>query len=262
MATVMGMQGAGRPNIGLALSNGFALVGRRPAEMFSIAFLLGGLPNALLKALSSHFAGTPLKNLLFISLGNLLVVAIAATIGYGLITRLVVSSLDGADEPAGRSVDQILRRLPMLLAMGLLQNLGIALGMIGLLVPGLMLMAIWGVAVQAASMERLGPIEGLQRSRFLTRGARWQMFGLIVILGIAGALGGYLINLIATSVYGSNPLFITAVRGSLPIGYFVMLAAYQMVLVAISASVQASFYKQLRDWKDGPQTDTLAEVFA
>jgi hypothetical protein len=33
-------------------------------------------------------------------------------------------------------------------------------------------------------------------------------------------------------------------------------------ITAIATSVQTSLYVELRDWKDGPQTDRLKDVFA
>src|SRR5262247_418116 len=55
-------------------------------------------------------------------------------------------------------------------------------GLILLMIPGLILYAMWFVAVPACVVERLGPWTSLRRSRDLTKGHRWKLCGLTLLL--------------------------------------------------------------------------------
>ncbi|HEX7852383.1 MAG TPA: glycerophosphoryl diester phosphodiesterase membrane domain-containing protein [Sphingobium sp.] len=84
----------------------------------------------------------------------------------------------------------------------LLSSLGIVLGLILLIVPGVMLFTRWAVAVPAMMRENLGATEALGRSADLTKGARWMILGLGLIIwapflllmilfgGLVGAFAG------------------------------------------------------------------------
>src|SRR5262245_36296188 len=54
-------------------------------------------------------------------------------------------------------------------------------GLILLIIPGLILYAMWFVAVPACVVERLGPRTSLRRSRDLTKGHRWKLCGLALL---------------------------------------------------------------------------------
>jgi hypothetical protein len=69
-----------------------------------------------------------------------------------------------------------------LVAVGILFGLGVFVGFILLIVPGLILLTIWAVVVPATVVERPGIIEAFGRSRELVRGNGWPVFGVLVIL--------------------------------------------------------------------------------
>jgi hypothetical protein len=52
-------------------------------------------------------------------------------------------------------------------------------------IAGAVIMCIWFVAAPAAVAERLGPVAALGRSADLTRGRRWNIFGLSLLVGAA-----------------------------------------------------------------------------
>jgi hypothetical protein len=69
-------------------------------------------------------------------------------------------------------------------------GLGIALGFLALIVPGVLLALRWSVVAQVAAVEHGGWIPSLSRSRALTRGHYWHIFGLFVITALVnGGLG-------------------------------------------------------------------------
>ncbi len=68
--------------------------------------------------------------------------------------------------------------------MGILAGIGITIGFILIIVPGLILITIWSVAAPVVVLERPGALKALGRSRELVKGNGWQVFGVIVVLVI------------------------------------------------------------------------------
>ncbi len=266
MATALGNERSRGPDIGRVWSLGFDALGRRLGEILIVAFVFGGLPAALFRVLSAHalaFFGLSVWTTLAITLGMLTITSVlGTTAGYALISRLVISTLDGDGETVARAVDNIVRRFLILIAMALLSNVGIGLATLLLIVPGLMLMTAWAIAIPVTSMERLGPIDSLRRSMMLTRGARWQIFGVILVLAIVSGGGNYLLGRAINAFYGGAGALNVALSHGWPLWHIVPTALFHGFAIAVTASIHAALYVQLRTWKDGPQSDQLAEVFA
>jgi hypothetical protein len=63
----------------------------------------------------------------------------------------------------------------------LLAGLGIALGLVLLIVPGLILLTWWIVIIPVIVLEERSAGEAFSRSRELVRGHGWNVFGVIVL---------------------------------------------------------------------------------
>jgi hypothetical protein len=72
-------------------------------------------------------------------------------------------------------------RLGSVIVAGLLAGLGIIVGLVLLIVPGLFLMTIWAVIVPVIVLEGKSAGESFSRSRELVRGYGWGVFGVIVL---------------------------------------------------------------------------------
>jgi hypothetical protein len=92
--------------------------------------------------------------------------------------------------PPGRSpsLAKILREIRWLtlIAIDVLFVLGMVVGILLLLVPGLIFFARYTLAATAAELEGLGVRAGFRRSAELTRGSRRLVFGLLFAVGLAG----------------------------------------------------------------------------
>ncbi|HZB24115.1 MAG TPA: glycerophosphoryl diester phosphodiesterase membrane domain-containing protein, partial [Gaiellaceae bacterium] len=85
-------------------------------------------------------------------------------------------------------------RLPAIIAAGLLAGLGIILGLILFVVPGLFLLTIWSLIIPAIVLEGKSAGDAFGRSRELVRGNGWSVFGVIVlsvlvVIGVAIVVG-------------------------------------------------------------------------
>jgi hypothetical protein len=121
------------------------------------------------------------------------------------------------------------------------------LGMILLIVPGIMVFCACYVAVPACVVERQGVFASLSRSGFLTKGHRWRIFGIAIVLVIASAV----VQAIAEAVLGAMGLYI-AVFGPLVL---------TSVVSAFGAVVNGVVYYQLRVAKEGVDIEEIARVF-
>ena len=112
-----------------------------------------------------------------------LIVYIAAGVLYtGYVVKLVQDVRDGRRD---HSVEELFEAaapyIGTLILNGILAAIGIGIGLLLLIVPGLILITIWAVVAPAIVVEGAGVIEAFGRSRDLVRGNGWPVFGAIVI---------------------------------------------------------------------------------
>ena len=81
-----------------------------------------------------------------------------------------------------------------LLIAGLLAGLGIALGLILLILPGLFLLTIWAVIAPVIVVEKRRALDAFGRSRELVRGHGWTVFAIVLITGLLSAVAGSLLQ--------------------------------------------------------------------
>ena len=112
------------------------------------------------------------------------VVSIVLTTFYqGMVVRLVHDVQDGRRDS---SVPDLLRSVSpvvlSLLAVSILAGLGIGLGLLLLIVPGLFLLTIWAVVAPVTVLERPGVFAAFGRSRELVGGHGWAVFGTLILI--------------------------------------------------------------------------------
>ena len=127
--------------------------------------------------------------------------------------------------------------------MALLIVLGFAL----LIIPGLSLYTMWFVAVAACVVERTGAWTSMRRSRELTKGHRWKIFGVALLL-ILLSLVNRVLRLMLVSA-GGETLALIGTMIWIAISY-----AFSSVVIAVS-------YYELRAAKEGIDIEQIASVF-
>lgn len=125
---------------------------------------------------------------------------VATTLFTGMVVELVADVQDGRRDA---TVGQLLRAaapvLGALILVGIVAGVGVVIGFILLIVPGLILITIWSVAAPVVVLERPGVLPALARSRELVRGNGWQVFGVILVLDILVVIVASAIELAADS---------------------------------------------------------------
>jgi hypothetical protein len=161
----------------------------------------------------------------------------------------VISQEQGVAPPSVLSAPW--RHILPLFGILFLTVIAVAVGIVLLVVPGILVALAFSVAAPVRVGEGRGVFGSFQRSRDLTRGFRWRIllvFILIALIGGAvGLVGGMLRSIfhvsLATWAVSGNPL---------------TTAAMQLVNTAAAAVI----YCELRRVKEGGGAGQVAEAFA
>jgi hypothetical protein len=86
-----------------------------------------------------------------------------------------------ADLSLGETLARVRPRMNTLAVAGIVAALGIVIGLLLLIVPGLLLFTWWALIVPVIMLEGASVGQSFGRSRELVRGHGWSVFGLIVV---------------------------------------------------------------------------------
>ena len=116
--------------------------------------------------------------------------ALASLVGqFWLQGALVEAVRDVRDGRQDLSLTETFRRVqprvPAIIGAGVLAAIGIFIGFLLLIVPGLFLLTIWSLIIPVIVLEGRAALESFGRSRELVRGNGWNVFGTIVITVLA-----------------------------------------------------------------------------
>jgi hypothetical protein len=178
-----------------------------------------------------------------------------------LLTMLVLSPLSQAimlhtafQDMSGRRINlseslrAALGRWLPLIGLSICVGVGVMCGLILLIVPGVVLMIMWYVANPACIVERLGVFASMGRSSELTKGHRWSIFGMWVLIAIAsGVMSAVLKGVLGLT--GSSGLVISGT-----LAWTALAGAFAAVFAIVT-------YHDLRVAKEGIDTRHIVSVF-
>lgn len=129
---------------------------------------------------------------------------IASTLYQGMVVSLVRDVQDGQrDSTVGDLFREASPVILPLIGAGLLAGLGIGIGLILLIVPGLILLTIWAVIAPVIVVERSGVLDAFGRSYDLVKGNGLQVFGVIVIVFLITFVASMLLGVIGGGISDS-----------------------------------------------------------
>ncbi len=217
--------------IGDVLGEAWGLYKRFFWQFFLTAFVVYAVLD-LLSALANAAAGDSVLAGLFWGL----IAAAVGIVGYfwvqGALVEVVQDVRDGrADRTIGEIYQAVSPRLPSLIVAGILAGIGIAFGLILLIVPGLFLLTIWSMLVPVIVIEGKSAGEAFGRSREIVRGHGWPVFGLIIVTFILVAVASGVITLL----FAPLPDFFDAWIGSL--------VAHSLTVPFAAAAITTAYFK-------------------
>lgn len=197
----------------------------------AVVFVFTGIISALLIVASPALA-----------LVAVIISLVATTLFTGMVVELVADVQDGRRDASVRQLLQAVTPvLGQLILVGIVAGIGIVIGFVLIIIPGLILITIWSVAAPVVVLEHPGVFAALKRSRELVRGSGWQVFGVILVLYIFVGVISFIIEGIAESAGSGAGIVVRVIVG---------------VLTAPLASLAASvLYFDLRRILSGQATD-------
>jgi hypothetical protein len=151
-----------------------------------------------------------------LALLSLLVILVATVLFTGMVVELVADVQDGRRDASAR---QLLRAVTpvagQLVLVGFVAAVGIVVGFVLVIVPGLVLLTIWSVAAPVVVLERPPGLQALGRSRELVRGNGWQVFAVIVLLYVVVVGASSALQLAAESAGTAAGIVVRVVVGIL-----------------------------------------------
>lgn len=140
--------------------------------------------------------------------GEVILVLLAAIVrlaGYalytGFVVRLVQDTRDGRrDQTVGDLFSSATGAIVPLIIFGILWGIGVGIGFILLVIPGLILITFWCVGAPAIVVEREGPIGAFGRSWNLVRGDAWSVFAALLVILIIVIVIQFILGAIATPI--------------------------------------------------------------
>lgn len=178
--------------IGGVLSEAWSLYQRFLGRFFMTALIVF-VALDLLSALADRAAGDNAgANVFWFLLG-----ALISVVGYFWVQAALVETVndvrDGrADRSIGETYGAVRPRLGAATIAGVLAAIGIGIGLILLIVPGLYLLTIWSMLIPVIVIEGRSAGEAFTRSREVVRGNGWSVLGLVIItfltIGVVSAI--------------------------------------------------------------------------
>ncbi len=243
----------GALDFGAVIDSTFKTVERNLASFIIVSGLLYGVPSFLMQLLVGLGANGGASSLT--SLGGLigLVVMFTGTAAQVGLIQGAGADLDGGERTAAEMIRGGLRLVLPALGLVICLFVGVGVGLVLLVVPGVVLAIMWSMSLPVLALEGSKVFAAFPRSAALTKGARWQIFLLMLVLMVGGFIASALLGLLISLPLG---LFGLGALG-MGLGSAFISCALQIVGAAGSAVV----YHQLKATKEGPSQAAIASVF-
>lgn len=254
--TAVGL-GGGKLDIGRVLQGTFSVISRNFVTFLALSAIFAGLPSVIASVSVSQMMGPAGQFTNFSALPSLiptwLVAIVANSVLQGALVHATVADMNGRPVSVPDCLATGLRHFLPLIGIGILYALGVGLGCVLLLVPGLIAAVVWCLAVPSEVVERTTVFSSFQRSRDLTRGNRWRIFGVFVIYMVIA----WVIQAVLLGVFGGF--------GAMAMGPGRLNVVVTPIVAVINGMIGAAgigvLYSEVRRAKDGVGAAELAAMF-
>ncbi|WP_299307360.1 hypothetical protein [uncultured Croceicoccus sp.] len=252
----------GHLSIGDALKSVPRALRRDGATLLALTLVFGAVPLFVWSLFEARIAGGLGDDDGYGVIGAVAIAYLVNLASYLLVQAALVQasyrSLRGERAAFGQSIAGAASVVLPLLGFLILYILGIFGGFMLFIVPGIVLIVMWSVAVPALVLERSGVIGAFGRSRRLTKGHRWSIFGLFLLLFVASMVGGGILGAAIVMLTGAPD----AISGS---GLWVAAAINGLItglVNMVGAILVTALFIQLRELEEGPDVAELEDIFS
>ncbi len=261
----------GRFDYGRVITRALSAIGANLGTFALLTVILLGVPSAVIGAaayglyLGGYFEPSALpgsRALIYLGLLPLYVVVLAAYFSLqAAVIHGVIAHLNGRQASLGECLASGWRHWFVMVLIGLVTGIAEGLGFLLFVVPGILMMLAWSVAIPVRVAERKGVFASMERSADLTRGRRGALLGLFLLYAVATNIIQQiimsLVRLLAGGgrpYAGGNPFYLLAPTFGVSL---IMTFAISMC----SAAGIASVYCELRSIREGVSPADLASIF-
>jgi hypothetical protein len=182
--------------------------------------------------------------------------ALLALVLTGGVTYGVFQALRNARPSLAEVLRLGLSRVLTVFVTALFTGIAVALGCCALIVPGLILMARFWVAVPVSVIEAPGAFGAMSRSAELTEGNRWRVFGLVLIMGLIAGGANAVLGVVSVLVAGAG-----SEPGVVPAWTQALMGLALIPVQALTAVAPAVAYHDLRVGREGADVEELLKIF-
>lgn len=255
----------GKIDIARVISQTFSVLGRNFVTYLLLSLLLSGIPVAIINYAQVTVFGVQGANFSMASISSSLVGVVAAVIAasvlQGALVYATVQDMNGRKPSLGECLATGLRAFLPLLGVSILFGLAIVGGMILLVVPGIMIAVAWCVCVPVLVAERTSVTGAFGRAGALTRGNRWRIFGLFVLVWIAAIVVGAIVGAITLGLAFSGGSADAVAIATSPIQILTNVVS-NAITSAVTSTGIAVLYVELRRAREGQGHQWLADIFS
>lgn len=243
-------------DIGAAISGAFDLY----AKNWQLLITLSLLVYAVVGVLVAIFLGVLFTSVTAAAVLSIVLLVLGLLASYLVqgMTILAVADMErgASDISIGSLLGRAQSRLGALIGTSLLAALGIMVGMVLLVVPGIYLMVMWAFVAVIVMLEGISGGTALSRSKEIVSGNGWMMLLLLIIVAV---IGGVANGVIGGIVRGISP--------SLVLDQFLGFVVPGAIVGPFGALVSVLAYRQLTGGVDGgsaaqPAPATTADAAA
>lgn len=252
---------SGNFEISRVISRAFDAIGSNLTLYLGLSLILAGAPAFLMgwlqfdtptedaEATAYFLSGTFWLQFLAV----MAVTLVSSAILQAAITRATATHLAGKKASLVQCLETGLTLFLPVVVIGLVTGVCVTIAALFLIVPGVILGLYWSMAIPAYVQERIGTFASFGRSAELTEGNRGNLFLILFLFVIGMAIFNWVLNGIIGPVFGTTR---SQVMAAIFQGLFASLNS------AVSLTIVASCYVELRNVKDGIAPNELAEIFA
>ena len=250
-------------SIGRIYGRAFGTIKENPAVTIGLAFLFGALPGLGMSFLMPMLLAANGNSGISLALSVSWLVVWVASLAIGALTQAVLTRTtaayaEGRKASFSESIGAGMSVVVPLVGLVILIGICVGLGFLFFIVPGVILYCMWAVASPAMVQEQTGVMGALSRSRELTRGHRWKVFGALLLMVVL-----YWLISAAAAAIGLGSVSAGADPAAFMSGGFILSSVVLGTIVnVIWGTMQASMYVELREVHDGPTHAQLEDVFA
>lgn len=168
-----------------------------PARVVEVVILTATVSNAndiTSRSVFSARTGAPTNGAVGVNLTVALLGALIVVIGTALCFKAASAAYAGTRTGWRPSAEFARPRVAAVLWVAIIGAIGVTLGLIALIVPGVWLAISWSVAIPVLLFEGLGPTRALGRSFQLVRGRWWATLGILAVAWLISNIASGLVQ--------------------------------------------------------------------